>query len=101
MLAIGDDIFGVEFSIRYHLRESHHRRGVRPDRIGRDHIDVGKLGGLCSRDASVHADRLLFCFSYSWHSSLRLDVYSASKCSLLLGPRDASTLPLAVHAIPA
>src|ERR1700746_3191815 len=106
MLPISHDIFGVEFSIRYHLGESHHRGGVRTNRIGRNHIDIGVLGGLCRRDASVHTDRLLFCFGCSWHSSLRLDVYSAQprtypKYSSLLGPRDASTLPLAARPIPA
>src|SRR3979490_2821369 len=64
VLAIGHDVLGIEFSIGHHLRERHHRRRVRPDRIGRNHIHVGILGGLRRRDAAVYPDRLLF-FTFS------------------------------------
>ncbi len=41
VLAVGHDVLGVELPVGDHLRERHHRRRVRPDRVGRNHIDVG------------------------------------------------------------
>jgi hypothetical protein len=60
VLAVGHDVLGVEFSVGHHLRERHHRRRVRPDRVGRNHIDIGVLGGLRRSDAAVDPDRFLF-----------------------------------------
>ena len=71
VLAVGHDVLGVEFSIGHHLRERHHRRGVRPDRVGRNHINIGVLGGLRLRDAAVHPDRFLFSFRNRCHGLLR------------------------------
>ena len=61
VLAIGHDVLGVQFSIGNHLRERHHGRRVRPDRVGRNDIDIGVLGGLRRGDTTVHPDCFLFC----------------------------------------
>ena len=71
MFAIGHDVLGVEFSVGHHLRQSHHRCRVWPDGVGRDHVDIGVLGGLRRRDAAVYPNGSLFYFCSRWHGSLR------------------------------
>ena len=59
VLAVRHDVLGVQLAVGHHLRERDHRRRVGPDRIGRDHVDVGILGGLRRGDAAVDPDLLL------------------------------------------
>ena len=92
VLAIGNDIFGVEFTVSDHLSQRHHRRGVRANWVGRNHIDIGILSSLRRRDAAVDSDCSLFYCRSCWHNSLR------SKWSLPPGRPGFSVLPLAVRA---
>src|SRR6516165_939992 len=83
MLAVGHDVLGVEFSVRDHLGERHHRRRVRADGIGSDHIHVGVLGGLSGCDATVDPDRLLFGFGNRCHSFAPiLDLFCRLVCRI-------------------
>ena len=61
VLAVGDDVLGVELAVRHHLRQRHHRGGVRADRIRGDDVDVGVLRRLRGRDAAVDADSSFSC----------------------------------------
>ena len=58
VLAVGDDVLGVQLAIRHHLRQRHHRGGVRTDRIRGDDVDIGVLRRLRRRDAAVDANVL-------------------------------------------
>src|SRR5262249_28327126 len=58
-------VFGVKLAIGHHLRQRHHRGGVRSDGIGGDDVDVGLLWRLCRSDAAIHADCFLFVL-YDW-----------------------------------
>ncbi len=71
VLAVGHDVLGVEFPIGHHLRERHHRCGIRPDRVGRNHINIGVLGSLRRRNTAVYPDRFLFSFGNRCHGLLR------------------------------
>jgi hypothetical protein len=57
VLAVGDDVLGVECSVSDQLRERVHDFGVRPDRISRDHVDVSQAYAL--RDRLTAVEQLL------------------------------------------
>jgi hypothetical protein len=59
VLAVGDDVLGVQLAVRDHLCQRHHRGGVRTDRIGGDDVDIGVLRRLRGRDAAVDTHLLL------------------------------------------
>ena len=92
VLAVGHDVLGVELAVGHHLRERHHGRGVGPDRVRRDDVDVGVLGGLRRRDAAVHPHRLLLsCASDWWPCVLASSCpISSSRCPWPGGLADSS-----------
>ena len=53
VLAVGDDVFGVELSVGDDLRQRVHHFGVRTDRIRGDDVDVGQPNALRDRLAAV------------------------------------------------
>jgi hypothetical protein len=53
MLAVGDNVLGVEFPVGDQLREGVHHLGVGTYRISGDHIHVGETYALCDGLAAV------------------------------------------------
>jgi hypothetical protein len=69
VLAVSHNVFGIEFTVRHHLRQRHHGGGVGANRIRRNHIDIGIFSGLRRRDAAVDAHRSLFYICQHCHNS--------------------------------
>ena len=46
VLAVGDDVLGIEFPIRDHLRQLIHYLGIGSDRIRGNDVDIGQFDGM-------------------------------------------------------
>ena len=56
VLAVGVEVLGVQDPVGDELRQVHHDRRVRPDRVGGDHVDVRVQRRVRGRGASVLPD---------------------------------------------
>ena len=74
VLAVGDDVLGVEVAVGDHARQEVHHFGVGPDRVSRDDVHVGQAhavgdGLAAGQQVLARVDRLRLLWRLDTHTS--------------------------------
>src|ERR1700722_13422413 len=75
VLAVGHNVFGIEFAVRDHLCEGHHRRGIRTNRVRGNYVDICILGSLRRGNAAIDSDCSLLLYFRCLHNHSALNVF--------------------------